>query len=76
MYKKAPNTSNPKKVNQTYKRKRNRRNPYLPPLKCPRNNPATINFKTKFPKLFNYPNVQLKNARNGSPKQSTSLTKN
>ena len=60
MYKKPSNISNPKKVNQTYKRKRNRRNPYLPPLKCLRNNPATINFKTNFPKLFNHPKVQLK----------------
>ena len=74
MYKKASNISNPKGINQkaqtlqSYRGKRNRRNPYNPPLKCHRNNPATINFKTKFPKLFNYPNVQLKNARNGPPK--------
>ena len=81
MYKKASNISNPKEINQktqtlqSYKGKRNRRNPYHPPLKCHRNNPATIDFKTEFPKLFNYPNVQLKNARNGSPKPSTSLSK-
>ena len=66
MYKKAPNTSNPKKVNQTYKRKRNRQN--HPPLKCLCNNPSTINFKTNFPKLFNHPKVQLKKCPKWPPK--------
>ena len=68
MYKKASNISNPKEVNQTYKRKRNRRNPYHPPLKCLRNNPTTINFKTNFPKLFNHPKVQLKKCPKWPPK--------
>ena len=68
MYKKASNISNPKEINQIYKGKRNRRNPYHPPLKCLRNNPATINFKTNFPKLFNYPKVQLKKCPKWLPK--------
>ena len=68
MYKKPSNISNPKKVNQTYKRKRNRQNPYHPPLKCLRNNPTTINFKTNFPKLFNLPKVQLKKRPKWPPK--------
>ena len=74
MYKKASNIRNPKEINQktqtlqSYKRKRNRRNPYHPPLKCHRNNPATINFKTKFPKLFSHPNVQLKKCPKWLPK--------
>ena len=61
MYKKPSNISNPKKVNQTYKRKRNRRNLISHHnISHIRNNPATINFKTNFPKLFNHPKVQLK----------------
>ena len=66
MYKKPSNISNPKKVNQTYKRKRNRQN--HPPLRCLRNNPTTINFKTNFPKLFNLPKVQLKKRPKWPPK--------
>ena len=74
MYKKILKIGNLKEINQktqklqSYKKGKNRRNPYHPPLKCHRNNPATIDFKTEFPKPFNYPNVQLKNARNGPPK--------
>ncbi len=68
MYKKASNISNPKEVNQIYKGKRNRRNPYHPPLKCHPNNPPTINFKTNFPKLFNHPKVQLKKCPKWLPK--------
>ena len=76
MYKKASNISNPKEVNQIYKGKRNRRNPYHPPLKCHRNNPATINFKTNFPKLFNYPKVQLKKCPKWLPKAVNITLKN
>ena len=74
MYKKVSNIRNLKEINQktqtlqSYKGKRNRRNPYHPPLKCHRNNPATINFKTKFPKLFSHPNVQLKKCPKWLPK--------
>ena len=76
MYKKASNISNPKEINQIYKGKRNRRNPYHPPLKCHRNNPATINFKTNFPKLFNYPKVQLKKCPKWLPKAVNITLKN
>ena len=69
MYKKVSNTSNPKKVNQTYKRKkRNRQNHPPLTLRCLRNNPTTINFKTNFPKLFNHPKVQSKKRPKWSPK--------
>ena len=82
MYKKASNISNPNEINQktqtlqSYKGKRNRRNPYHPPLKCHRNNPATINFKTNFPKLFNYPKVQLKKCPKWLPKAVNITLKN
>ena len=74
MYKKPSNISNPKKVNQTYKRKRNRQN--HPPLRCLRNNPTTINFKTNFPKLFNHPKVQLKKCPKWPPKAVNITLKN
>ena len=74
MYKKVSNTRNLKEINQKtqklqgYERERNRRNPYHPPLKCHLNNSATINFKTKFSKLFSHPNVQLKKCLRWFPK--------
>ena len=61
MYKRPSNISSPKKVNQTYKGKRNRRNPISHHnIFHIHNNLATINFKTNFPKLFTLPKVQLK----------------
>ena len=77
MYKKPSNISNPKKVNQTYKRKRNRRNLISHHnISHIRNNPATINFKTNFPKLFNHPKVQLKKCPKWPPKAVNITLKN
>ena len=53
---------------QSYKKRKSKRNPYHPPLKCHLINSATFNFRTTYSKLFSHPSVQLKECLRWSPK--------